>query len=161
MPSIKVICPPTLQNLHIPAFSRTFCSGAYELDGEKDASLIRFLLRYPQKGLPIDPQEIVDKGIMDAEEVAGFGYEIIVKDKKGEPVMDEETGKPKLAEPDTVKAASYEVPEGIPTDNDFAKMSIAELRDWADNPDHPVKYEAKWKKEQYVNACIRVAKKLR
>ena len=99
---------------------------------------------------------------MTAEEVAGYGYEIIVKDKKtGAAVIDKETGKPALAKPDTTDRDNYEVPEGIPSDVDFAKMSIAELKEWADSPDHPVKYEAKWHKEQYVKACCRVAKKLR
>jgi len=116
--------------------------------------LIRFLLKYPSKSIPINPQDVVDQKILSAEEVAGFGYEIVIGQNK-------DTGEPILATPDVEKAAEFEVPEGIPTDADFAKMSIAELKEWADDDRHPVKHEAKWHKEQYVKACQRAAKKLK
>jgi hypothetical protein len=147
MQSIKVTCPPGLQNYSIPSFNLTFSAGTYEIT---DPDLIRFLLRYPTKSIPINPQEVADKKILSAEEVAGFGYEIIVG-------TDKKTGEPIKAEPDTEAAENFVVPEGLP---EFPKMTLRELKEWMDDPEHPVKYEDKWHKEQYVRACERAAKKL-
>lgn len=140
MATITITCPPELKALRVPALNMVFSAGVYTIS---DPEVIRFLLRWPSKSVSVDPQQVVDLKILPAEEVAGYGYDIVIgKDKA--------TGKDIMATPDPDVLTNYKAPEGTP---DFPKMTLRELREWMDAPEHEVKYRQDWNKEDYVRAC--------
>lgn len=95
-----------------------------------DKKVIAFLLRYPGTAR-ISAQEVYDKGHLPAHKIQAMGHDVRIPkvDDKGKPVKGDD-GKPVVEvlpgelQPDT------RLPPGAP---DLRKMSIAELRDLADD----------------------------
>lgn len=136
MDPVIVTCPASMRHYRIPAFGVVLAAGQNAIT---DPKLMLFLLRFPSKAAAINPQECIDKGYLQPEDVARLGYDV----KGAGPVeLDQK----------------IEIPEAIP---DFAKMTKQELLDWCDDDRHQVKYKSTWSKEQFVRACQKAAKKMR
>ncbi len=148
---VYVICPPSMNKYRVPSFGKIFGAGKNPITNPK---LMLFLMRYPMKTAHVDPMECIEKGYLTREEVAEIGIEVQAVNPDGSPKVNE------AGEPVNVNVPinlDIEIPEHIP---DFAKLTIPELKDWADDERHPVKYGKKPQKEQLIRACEAAVRKM-
>ena len=95
-----------------------------------DKGVLKFLLRYPGTAR-LSAQECVDKGWLESEEVRRLGYpvKVVVLDEKGKPAKD----KKGEVVTEILEAALSDDPRLPPGTPDFPKMTILELREYADD----------------------------
>jgi len=141
---VFVTCPPSMNKYRIPSFGVIFGAGENPI---RNPNLMKFMLLHPMKSAALDPMECIAKGYLSREEVAELGYAVPAVNADGSAKLDED-GKP--VNVNVPLNTDIEIPEHVP---DFGKMTVPELKDWADDDRHPVKYGKKPSKESLVRAC--------